>query len=78
MPKKPSMEEMAYEFRDALASDLSKASALLAKHSKLIGYPLHDAAQLGHREVCEALLQHGANPDLKDFLGETAIAESCP
>ncbi|MGL4399317.1 MAG: ankyrin repeat domain-containing protein [Luteolibacter sp.] len=35
--------------------------------------PLHAAAQLGHREVCQALIQAGANLDLQDNLGETAL-----
>ena len=35
--------------------------------------PLHAAAQLGHREVCQALIQAGASLDLQDNLGETAL-----
>ena len=35
--------------------------------------PLHAAAQLGHKDVCEALLQAGADLNLQDGLGETAL-----
>jgi ankyrin repeat protein len=35
--------------------------------------PLHAAAQLGHREVCQALIQAGADLNLQDKLGETAL-----
>lgn len=35
--------------------------------------PLHSAAQLGHREICTALIQAGADFDLQDGLGDTAL-----
>ncbi len=35
--------------------------------------PLHAAAQLGHGEVCQALIQAGADLDLQDGFGETAL-----
>jgi ankyrin repeat protein len=35
--------------------------------------PLHAAARLGHGEVCQALIQAGADPDLQDKLGETPL-----
>jgi len=113
MPKKPSMEELASEFRAALVSDLALAARLLLKHPSLIdhpvfgrsesalhffatenradvarwllskganpngtataGSPLHAAAQLGHGEVCQALIQAGADLDLQDKLGETPL-----
>lgn len=36
-------------------------------------FPLHAAAQLGHREVCELLVNAGAGLDLRDSGGETAL-----
>jgi ankyrin repeat protein len=35
--------------------------------------PLHAAAQLGHRDVCQALIRGGADLDRRDSLGETAL-----
>lgn len=35
--------------------------------------PLQVAAQLGHQDVCRALLKTGVNPNLTDNLGETAL-----
>ena len=43
--------------------------------------PLHVAAENGCKDVCEALLQHGANPDAKDAKGRTPLfccAEKAP
>jgi ankyrin repeat protein len=37
------------------------------------GSPLHSAAQLGHEGVCRALLKAGSEPNMLDFLGETAL-----
>lgn len=36
-------------------------------------FPLHDAALLGHQEVCRVLLRHGVRPDRKDAMEETAL-----
>jgi ankyrin repeat protein len=35
--------------------------------------PLHDAAQLGHEEVCRELLKAGSDPNRLDSVGETAL-----
>ena len=37
------------------------------------GSPLHDAAQLGHTEVCRTLLTAGADPNQKDHLTQTPL-----
>ncbi len=105
--------EEAYDFRSALANDLSKASSMLQKNPDLLNqpvygssesalhfystenqidivkwlldrgaspngiteddFPLHAAAQLGNLSICQALLEAGANPNLKDDLEETAL-----
>ena len=113
MPQKTSSQENAYEFRLALASDLTQAGIVLKKHPELIDhpvygdsesalhfystenqtsivkwlldnganpngiaeddFPLHCAAQLGHISICQVLLQAEANPNLVDYIGETAL-----
>ena len=35
--------------------------------------PLHVAAENGCKDVCEALLQHGAKADAKDDMGRTPL-----
>lgn len=39
-------------------------------------FPLHDASLLGHFAVCKTLLAAGANPNLKDSVGETALHQA--
>ena len=113
MPKKLNTEDLASQFRAALASDLALAARILVKHPGLIdhpvygrsesalhffatenradvarwllskganpngtatgGSPLHAAAQLGHSEVCQALIQAGADLNLQDKFGETPL-----
>ncbi len=51
---------------------------LLSKGAKPNGIatgdsPLHAAAQLGHIDVCRALIQAGADLNLQDDLGETPL-----
>jgi ankyrin repeat protein len=36
-------------------------------------FPLHEAAQLGNIEICRILIEAGADPNLPDFIGETAL-----
>jgi len=46
-----------------------------AKPNGIAGYdfPLHVASLLGYRDVCRVLLDAGANPNLGDSVGETAL-----
>lgn len=37
------------------------------------GFPLHESAQLGNIEMCRLLIGGGADPDLPDNQGETAL-----
>lgn len=71
MPKKPSKQELAYEFRYALSSNLAKAEECLRLNPWLIDHPvygdsesaLHFFATENYREIVDWLLNNGANPN---------------
>lgn len=71
MLEKPSMKETASEFRAALVTDLRRAGSFLAKHPRLIDYPvygdtesaLHFFATENRSDIVDWLLKNGANPN---------------
>lgn len=71
MPHKPSKQDHARAFRNALSSDLEQASDLLKRQPDLIDYPvfgesesaLHFFAVEKRADVVAWLIEHGADPN---------------
>ena len=71
MPRKPSKQEIAYEFRYALVQDLSEADRLLSVHSDLIDRPVYGDSETAlhyfsvedRPEIVTWLIARGADPN---------------
>ena len=71
MPKKPSKQERAHEFRYALGTDLAKAESILRDHPFVLDHPvygdcesaLHYFATGNQHEIVSWLIARGANPN---------------
>lgn len=71
MPKKPSKQERAYDFRHALETDFSKAESILREHPFVLDHPvfgdsessLHYFAVENQHDIVSWLIARGANPN---------------
>jgi ankyrin repeat protein len=71
MPKKPSKQERAYEFRHLLGTDLAAAESILREHPFVLDHPVygnsesavHYFATGNQHEIVSWLMAHGANPN---------------
>lgn len=71
MPKKPSKQERAHDFRYALGTDLAKAASILREHPFVLDHPvygdsesaLHYFATGNQHEIVSWLIARGANPN---------------
>eukprot|EP00250_Pteridium_aquilinum_P007825 c17469_g1_i1 orf=559-1602(+) len=63
----------------AEARALLEFNPLLAKYSTFgaLNSPLHFAAAKGHNEIVNLLLEHGADVNIRNYCGQTALMQAC-
>lgn len=61
------------------AHALLEFNPLLAKYSTFgaLNSPLHFAAAKGHNEIVNLLLEHGADVNIRNYCGQTALMQAC-